>query len=449
MRILHYALGFPPYRRGGLTQYCIDLMTAQCRQGNEVAMCWSGEVGVLFPRKLSVKRHSPYCVKGAEIGNFEITGIYPVPLLEGVSCPEQFMRPVKTDAWVQFLRQWKPDVLHFHTLMGLPADFVKAARQQNIRCVFTAHDYYGICPRTTLLRSDGRLCDGQDGRLCAACNAAAPGGRKLAVLQSGLYRRMKDTAAVKRLRKRHWQQENSPRAEKMPPALPEREALYQQLRNYYTALLNQFDLIHYNSTITRNMYQSVGHLTGESRVLPITHGGIRDQKVIKQQKSGILTFSYLGPDTYNKGYFMLKEAMKQLYREGAQFRLNVYFQDDSEPFLVPHQPYRYEELPAVMDEADCVVQPSVWYETFGFVVLEALSFGVPVVISQRVGAKDLVEDGKSGMIVEADQNALKSCIAGILDHPGVLQEMNRYIAAHVPVQTMADHEKEIRKLYEA
>ena len=38
MRILHYSLGFPPYRRGGLTKYCLDLMAAQEMQGNVVAL---------------------------------------------------------------------------------------------------------------------------------------------------------------------------------------------------------------------------------------------------------------------------------------------------------------------------------------------------------------------------------------------------------------------------
>ena len=38
MRILHYALGFPPWRTGGLTKYCVDLMLTQKEQGYEVAL---------------------------------------------------------------------------------------------------------------------------------------------------------------------------------------------------------------------------------------------------------------------------------------------------------------------------------------------------------------------------------------------------------------------------
>ena len=39
---------------------------------------------------------------------------------------------------------------------------------------------------------------------------------------------------------------------------------------------------------------------------------------------------------------------------------------------------------------DLLVVPSQWHETFGLVVLEALANNVPVVCSDRVGAKDLV-----------------------------------------------------------
>mgnify|MGYP001344578015 CR=1 FL=1 len=37
MRILHYGLGFPPYRTGGLTKYCVDLMLIQKKMGHDVA----------------------------------------------------------------------------------------------------------------------------------------------------------------------------------------------------------------------------------------------------------------------------------------------------------------------------------------------------------------------------------------------------------------------------
>ena len=57
-----------------------------------------------------------------------------------------------------------------------------------------------------------------------------------------------------------------------------------------------------------------------------------------------------------------------------------------------HGRYSYDELEAIMDETDLLICPSVWYETFGYTVLEALSFGVPVLVSDTVGAKDIIPD---------------------------------------------------------
>lgn len=50
MKILHYALGFPPYRSGGLTKFCVDLMVQQTREGHHVAMLWPGKIGLIIKR---------------------------------------------------------------------------------------------------------------------------------------------------------------------------------------------------------------------------------------------------------------------------------------------------------------------------------------------------------------------------------------------------------------
>jgi len=56
--------------------------------------------------------------------------------------------------------------------------------------------------------------------------------------------------------------------------------------------------------------------------------------------------------------------------------------------------------------ADCLVLPSR-NESFGMVVPEALATGLPVLVSDRVGAKDLIAEGETGWIVPAgDASAL-------------------------------------------
>ena len=58
-----------------------------------------------------------------------------------------------------------------------------------------------------------------------------------------------------------------------------------------------------------------------------------------------------------------------------------------------------DELYGIMSAADVLVLPSS-FEPYGAVVSEALQWGAPVLVSDRVGAKSLVEPGKNGEIFE-------------------------------------------------
>ena len=61
-------------------------------------------------------------------------------------------------------------------------------------------------------------------------------------------------------------------------------------------------------------------------------------------------------------------------------------------------------------------------ETFGFTVLEALSFGVPVIVSDHVGAKDIV--GKAGIIIKAGNiDDLESTLEKLINSPETLSDL--------------------------
>lgn len=59
-----------------------------------------------------------------------------------------------------------------------------------------------------------------------------------------------------------------------------------------------------------------------------------------------------------------------------------------------------DELAQFYRNARCFVMPSIWFETFGIVVAEAMSHGVPVLAS-RIGAlAETTRDGVSGLLFE-------------------------------------------------
>jgi glycosyltransferase involved in cell wall biosynthesis len=57
----------------------------------------------------------------------------------------------------------------------------------------------------------------------------------------------------------------------------------------------------------------------------------------------------------------------------------------------------HSEVLDVMLESDVLVLPSLG-EGFGMVVTEAMSCGLPVIVTPNVGASDLVRDGREGFV---------------------------------------------------
>jgi glycosyltransferase involved in cell wall biosynthesis len=54
----------------------------------------------------------------------------------------------------------------------------------------------------------------------------------------------------------------------------------------------------------------------------------------------------------------------------------------------------------VLSGARALVFPSVWYETSGLVVAEALARGVPAIVSRVTGACDLIQEGVNGLLCQ-------------------------------------------------
>lgn len=53
-------------------------------------------------------------------------------------------------------------------------------------------------------------------------------------------------------------------------------------------------------------------------------------------------------------------------------------------------------LAAVLRRARAIVVPSLWYETFGLVVLEAAAAGIPAIVADDCAARDLIVDNETG-----------------------------------------------------
>ncbi|MCD8155632.1 MAG: glycosyltransferase [Clostridiales bacterium] len=386
MNILHYSLGFPPYRSGGLVKYCTDLMIVQREQGHNVSLLWPGE---MIPwAKQKIKKQLDY----EGVHSYEIINPLPVALDEGIQNPSIYMQKGNEEIYEQFFQDVRPDVLHIHTLMGLHREVLSAAKKSGIRTVFTTHDYYGICPKVTLFRA-GHTCDeDHDCWDCVACNQSGLSITKIAIMQSAAYRAMNNSAVIKAIRKRHRTQffDETIEEKASERILLEQADQYRRLRTFYLDMLLDIDIIHFNSTVTRDVY--LRYFTPQKyKVIPITHRDIADHRKIKNFDHKKLCITYLGPAKPFKGYNLLKGTLDKLWRSGkTDFELRIYnIVSNPSPYMIMQDGYEYAELEEIFDNTDILVAPSVWCETFGFTVLEALSYAVPVIVSENVGAKDV------------------------------------------------------------
>jgi len=58
------------------------------------------------------------------------------------------------------------------------------------------------------------------------------------------------------------------------------------------------------------------------------------------------------------------------------------------------------QLLEVVGQANCLVMPSVWYESFGRTTVEAFAKGTPVVGSRIGGTAEIIDDGRTGWLFQ-------------------------------------------------
>ena len=441
--ILHYALGFPPYRSGGMTKYCVDLMKKQIEEGFRVGLMWPGEIKFLYKKTYFRRKKWHYA-----IDSYEVVNPLPVPLDEGVQDCALFVKSVDKGIYSELLKDVNPSIIFIHTLMGLHEELLEAAKDQKIKLIFLTHDYYGLCPKVTFFRN-GAVCENLlDCDECPKCNASALSYGKIMLMQSKVYRQFKDSSIVAYARKRHRNRNIDDVLEgTINASVTNRD--YILLREFYISMLEKMDVILFNSSVSKEVYFK--YLTPKKwDIFAISHLDIRDNRE-KKMFGTCLLLSFLSPLKSNKGFKIIIDALDKLYSEGCtEFILNVYRDSPiHRDYLRINEPYSHNDLNKIMKQTDLMLAPSIWYETFGFTVLEAISFGVPVLVSKNVGAKDVI-GSNCGWIIEPCSEALYEILNRIYHHRDMLLECNENILKMkripgVPMSSLVEKVKSIEE----
>ena len=85
---------------------------------------------------------------------------------------------------------------------------------------------------------------------------------------------------------------------------------------------------------------------------------------------------------------------------------------------------RHTELPPLLRGADLFVQPSVGEEAFGISVIEAMACGLPVLVSDNWGLREVVINHESGLLVAPGMvDAWAEALCHLLEHPEIAARM--------------------------
>jgi glycosyltransferase involved in cell wall biosynthesis len=86
---------------------------------------------------------------------------------------------------------------------------------------------------------------------------------------------------------------------------------------------------------------------------------------------------------------------------------------------------RHGDVAAIMRASDILVLPSI-EDSYGLVVVEAMASGLPVVVTDHVGASEVIEPGVTGLVVPAgDDVALGAAIRQLADDEDLRSRMGR------------------------
>lgn len=268
-------------------------------------------------------------------------------------------------------------IVHIHNFFPLltPSVF-KAARDGGAKVVHTLHNYRLWCISGILYRSG-----------CGICEKCIKSRFSLAGIFNKCYRKSL------------------------------LQSLVAQMAFWFYRATKVFDTIDYFFVLTNFQKEKAKSLgIDESRIIPKPNSLSMSFATQKEKQDYI----YVGRLEESKGIYELLKVWKQL---DERFFLSVIGGGEIEDELKKEFPYaniifkgkcsREDTLKSISN-SKYLIQPSLSYETFGLTIIEAMSFGVPV-IGFDIGARgDFIKDGINGFL--SDKNNFKSAIEKSFDY---------------------------------
>ncbi len=282
-------------------------------------------------------------------------------------------------------REFAPDLIHAHNTFPLISpSLYAAAHQLKIPVVQTLHNFRLLCPQAMLLRN---------GSSCEDCIGHLP-------WRAVMHRCYRDSLSQS--------------------AITSAMILMHRLRGTWHTEVARYIVL---NQLCRDKFVQGGLPFDRMRIKP--NFVQIDQTPDWHARRGGL---FIGRLSAEKGLQTLADAVRQL----PEAQIDVVGKGPMQPLVeaTPGLCYRgfhdSAALQARLSKAAYLVMPSTGVESFGLVAIEAFACGTPVIASRHGGLKEIVVQGKTGLLVPpGDADALARAIAYAESHPDEMIAMGR------------------------
>jgi glycosyltransferase involved in cell wall biosynthesis len=198
-----------------------------------------------------------------------------------------------------------------------------------------------------------------------------------------------------------------------------------------TEELNLADVVICPSKFVYNSLPKTAHQTKRSIVAEFGSPNIKVQtQKSRNRDSAPLRLLFVGSMTQRKGLADLFAAMKLLKRVDVELIVMGSILSPMEFYRAQFPNFTYEPtrphqaVLQLMQSCDVLVLPSI-VEGRALVMQEAMSCGLPLIITPNTGGEDLIDEGKTGFLVPIrSPEKIAEKIAWFADHRESISEMN-------------------------
>lgn len=387
------------------------------------------------------------------------TGIYPGAYPQGGVGTRTPLRDVNPSIRLQrtirqIVRKEAPDIVNLQSLFGFPFATAKLIQEAGVPVILTAHDYFAVCPTAHLFLPEQRPCRliGDELRCHETCSESPSYWQFW--LTSSFDRIAEQLRHSSWLRRLIWRVRNSSRAVMRSFQKPLNSAHYQVRQERGIRFLRSLDALHCISNRQAAVFQELCGPLPNICVLPLMPPTIAHIEAIPRQPEDDrrLCFVALNVGAPYKGAHLLERVFLRLRAEAENYELHVYGNYVPGPAITSvfyHGRYRASDLDRIAASADFCIVPSVCDETLGFVGLEMLARGVPLIASSRAGVSEFIRTGENGYIFNPDDpKNLQLLLARLVQTVDARMLRNRPIT-NSGLKPFHEHIADVEKLFES